>query len=102
MKKILVHLQTWYGCYTLLFLLIITSILWSWRDSGRYQLCNSLGNVYVIDTKTSQLWARFALRIPGSGTDAYDLGTNEKPNKRLIEMPKPKNLSTEEILRSQK
>lgn len=91
MKKILVHLQSWYGCYVLLFLLIITSLLWSWHGSGRYQsFCDIREKIYVIDTKTSQIWSRDLRRN-------IDFGTNEKPQLRLIEMPKPQSLSSEEI-----
>jgi hypothetical protein len=78
MKKFFVHLQSWYGCYTLLFLLIITSILWSWRGSGRYQLCDSSEHTIVLDTKTSQLW----LRTPIVN---LNYGTNEKPKFERIE-----------------
>jgi len=81
MKKFFVHLQSWYGCYALFFLLIITSILWSWHGSGRYQgTAVQFGDrsmslsFFVLDTKTSQL----LLRTPFGN---IEYGTNEKPKK---------------------
>ena len=47
---------------------------------GRYALSSGVGGVYVLDTRTGQLWAR------GPGRSIY-LGTNDNPKEERKETP---------------
>jgi len=58
-------------------LIIIIVLLLSKGKQGRYAIAGGKGVVFILDTKTSQLWARTAK------ANAY-WGTNENPMLELI------------------
>ncbi len=61
----------------IVFLTIIT-LLSNCNKTGRYAIAGGEGGVYLVNTKTSQLWIR-----TGSGHSLY-LGTNENPAHEVI------------------
>jgi len=83
MRKYLEHLQSWYGCYCILLLVMVITILLvmtilllnnpTTQNNSRYQIAaNSSNACWIIDTETSRLWFR---HIRGG----YELGTNSLP-----------------------
>lgn len=90
MKKCLEHLQSWYGCYCILLLAMVITILLGMtilllnmkttQNNGRYQIAGGTTSCWIIDTETSRLWIRY----PDGG---LNLGTNSEPTQ--IKMPVP-------------
>ncbi len=74
----------------ILLLLILCLLLYARRNNGRYMLCQVAngGGVYVLDSKTSELWLRGGFQ-DGISYNIYE-GTNNKPHFELKKTPKSK------------
>lgn len=77
-----------YAMYILLVIVIVWAL--SREKQGRYTLSSAGGAgggaVYVLDTRTSQLWIRSPANF-----NMY-LGTNENPKREKIEITKPQDV----------